>query len=254
MYNRVDVAFVVDTTASMGGFLSEAKRRMRDMLKEISSTADIDLMAVLVDYRDHPPQEASYVTQVTTGKSPVDLTAFDRALASLSTNGGGDEAEAVLDGLDELNKIQWRPHSRRIAFLVGDAPGHGKHGSLTWSSGCPCGKTQESVSAGLETNGITLHGLVVNNSPAASEYFQGVARYTGGSMITGAGVAQVKALLQKEFGQLGVDKQVLDAVVADSNWSIDSLVGELNLSSGEVDGCLRRLIGRDLVTEPHAQA
>lgn len=255
MHNRVDVAFVVDTTASMGSFLDDAKRRMLSMLQNISSAADIDLMAVLIEYRDHPPEENTFVTRVPTGKTPVTLAKFNQELTGLRPVGGGDTAEAVIDGVDELNRIKWRTHSRRIAFLVGDAPGHGNHGeSRIWKAGCPCGKTPESVSVGLETNGITLHGLVVNSHPTTATYFQNVARFTGGGMITSAGVTQVEALLQKEFGQLGLDKRVLDAVQANGGWSIDFLVNELDLSSGEVDGSLRRLIGRDLVVEPHAQA
>lgn len=255
MHNLVDVAFVVDTTASMGGFLDTAKQRMKSMLQSISKAANIDLRAVLVEYRDHPPEETSFVSRVATGKTPVTLDLFDRGLAGLQPVGGGDAAEAVLDGVAELNGIQWRQHSRRIGFLVGDAPGHGNHGdSRQWTGGCPCGKTPESVSAGLETNGITLHGLVVTNSANAAKYFENLARFTGGGMISGAGILQVEQLLQKEFGQIDLDKQVLDAVAQDAAWSLDSLVARLELSSGVVDGSLRRLISRDLVREPQAAA
>jgi hypothetical protein len=48
---------------------------------------------------------------------------------------------------------------------------------------------------------------------------------------------------------------VLDEIQKDPiNWSITSLVTALNLPSGDVDSSVRRLIGRDLVTEPRASA
>jgi hypothetical protein len=257
-HNQVDVAFVVDTTGSMGGFIEDAKRRMLGVLQALIKTANIDIRVVLVDYRDHPPQENTYASNLQTGVHPVDLKQFERALKGLGLGGGGDTPESVLDGLAELKKVKWREHSRRIAFLVGDAAGHGGYGRLAgdhWPTGCPCGKTIESVSADLESSGILLYGICVSGDESTKSYFRSVARFTGGEMISGNGVTEVERLLKKEFGQLDLDKTVLDEIQKDPiNWSITSLVTALNLPSGDVDSSVRRLIGRDLVTEPRASA
>jgi len=60
----------------------------------------------------------------------------------------------------------------------------------------------------------------------------------------------VESLLKGEFGLVEVDKQVLEEINKDPNWSIGSIVSTLNMRSGDVDGSVRRLLGRDLVLAP----
>lgn len=55
--NAVDLAFVVDTTGSMGGLIAAAQKQMIRMLDELTRTADINLWLGVVEYRDHPPQD-----------------------------------------------------------------------------------------------------------------------------------------------------------------------------------------------------
>lgn len=259
MHRRVDVGFVVDTTGSMNSFVSSAKREMLSMLTNLQKVADVDVRCVLIDYRDHAPQDPSYPAKLQTGKTPVTLDQFQDALERLSLGGGGDSAESVFDGVDMLAEVEWRPHSRRIAFLVGDAPGHGYYkqeggwASDSWPDGCPCGKTSESVSANLEDNGIVLYGVVVSNEEAAKVCFGEVAAFTGGQLVSGSrGMADIEKYLQAEFGQLGLDKTVLDAVLQDDDWSVHSLATTLGLTEAEVDGAVRRLLSRDLVPVPEA--
>jgi hypothetical protein len=57
--NQVDLAFVVDTTGSMGPFIAAAQHQMVAMLRALAEDAQvaIDLQVGVVEYRDHPPQE-----------------------------------------------------------------------------------------------------------------------------------------------------------------------------------------------------
>lgn len=257
MHNLVDVAFVVDTTGSMGSFLSSAKHRMAEVLKAMAKTGSIDLRAVLIDYRDHPPEDATYASKNQTGTDPVSVDRFGEVLRDLQLGSGGDTAESVLDGVDELVKVNWRPHARKIAFLVGDAAGHGGYqgGADHWPLGCPCGRTIEDVSARIEQAGILLYGIVLNNSQETTQYFKAISGYTGGQVLYGSGIAEVETLLKKEFGNLGTDEMVLDVIQKDpTGWSIEGLSTALNMSSGDVDGSVRRLLGRDLVADPSVVA
>jgi len=147
--NQFDFALVVDTTGSMGGFIAATKDNMIKMIKGVSGIADIDIRVGLVEYRDHPPEDKSYVTKV------YPFTDIDKAqqnINQLSIGGGGDWPEAVLDGVvHACDKLAWRPNARRIMVLVGDAPPHGcwtresgMYGDR-WPDGCPCGKTIESA-------------------------------------------------------------------------------------------------------------
>lgn len=55
--NAVDLAFVVDTTGSMGGLIAAAQNQMITMLEELTRAANINLWLGVVEYRDHPPQD-----------------------------------------------------------------------------------------------------------------------------------------------------------------------------------------------------
>ena len=61
--NEVDAAFVIDVTASMGTFIRDAQRLLVKLLKEMSGAADIDLCVGIIEYRDHPPEDRSFVTR-----------------------------------------------------------------------------------------------------------------------------------------------------------------------------------------------
>jgi len=95
---RMDVAFVVDTTGSM----KDDIRAVRDSLSEIVNhitgrTKDLEIRFGVVSYRDHPPQDKSYVTRVFDFTDNVKRV--KKIIADLRPSEGGDTPEAVADGL-----------------------------------------------------------------------------------------------------------------------------------------------------------
>src|SRR5581483_5164750 len=121
--NAVDLAFVVDTTGSMGHLISAAQKQMIDLVGEVAGAAAIDLRLGVVEYRDHPPQD-KLVARI--HAFTADLPAARATINRLRADGGGDTPEAVLDGvLGACHELVWRPHARRLAVLVGDSPPHG---------------------------------------------------------------------------------------------------------------------------------
>ena len=256
MLNIVDIAFVIDTTGSMGSFIDEAKRRVRDLVASLG--AELDIRVVLIDYQDH--HSGDIPGRLLTGKTPVTLEQFNQKLSQMRLGGGGDHAESVLDGLDLLGDVNWRDHSLRIAFLVGDAPAHGYgqagngyYGGDNWPDGCPCGKTAEGVTARLEDNDITLYGIVVSNDQNAQACFKEFAGFTGGSMVTGNGVRQVQALLSQEFGQLDFDAKVNAQVQLDvAGFDILSIARNLEATPQAVESAVTRLLRRDIIRDPAA--
>ena len=85
--NQVDLAFVVDTTGSMGTLIAAAQDQMIAMIGALRSAAAVDLRLAVVEYRDHPPQD-TLIEQVYpfTG----DLRVVEQTIRALSANGGGD--------------------------------------------------------------------------------------------------------------------------------------------------------------------
>jgi uncharacterized protein YegL len=119
----VEVAFVLDTTGSMGGLIEGAKRKIWSIATAIvDSNPDADVRMGLVAYRDLGDDYVTKTFDLTT-----DIQNLYANLLELKARGGGDWPESVNEALDiAVNKLRWTPSSdtRRIVFLVGDAPPH----------------------------------------------------------------------------------------------------------------------------------
>jgi uncharacterized protein YegL len=119
----VEVAFVLDTTGSMGGLIEGAKKKIWSIATAIAdSNPDADVRMGLVAYRDLGDDYVTRTYDLTT-----DIQDLYANLLELKARGGGDWPESVNEALDiAVNKLRWTPGSdtRRIVFLVGDAPPH----------------------------------------------------------------------------------------------------------------------------------
>lgn len=119
----VEVAFVLDTTGSMGGLLEGAKRKIWSIATSVVDTnPDADIRIGLVAYRDIGDEYVTKTFDLTT-----DIQDIYANLLELKARGGGDWPESVNEALDiSVNKLHWASGSdvRRIVFLVGDAPPH----------------------------------------------------------------------------------------------------------------------------------
>ena len=119
---RIEVAFVLDTTGSMGGLIEGAKRRIWSIARQIGEGRPRpDLHIALVGYRDVGD---AYVTRVFDLTS--DMDAVSTNLAGFQAQGGGDGPEHVAAALhDAVSRVSWsKGPALRVVFLVGDAPPH----------------------------------------------------------------------------------------------------------------------------------
>jgi hypothetical protein len=82
-----------------------------------------DLRVGLVAFRDHPPQDHTYITRNFGFSSDIDKV--QRDLASLYASGGGDGPEAVTAALAEALNIGWNEQASKMIVLIADAPPHG---------------------------------------------------------------------------------------------------------------------------------
>ncbi|PPQ45107.1 vWA domain-containing protein [Rhodopseudomonas palustris] len=119
----VEVAFVLDTTGSMSGLIEGAKRKIWSIATAIlDDNPDADIRMGLVAYRDIGDDYVVRSVDLTT-----DIQDLYGQLLQLQARGGGDWPESVNEALDTaINKLHWRQggDTRRIVFLVGDAPPH----------------------------------------------------------------------------------------------------------------------------------
>ena len=119
----VEVAFVLDTTGSMGGLIEGAKRKIWSIATAIvDANPDAEIRMGLVAYRDIGDD---YVTK--TYPLTKDIQDLYANLLELRARGGGDWPESVNEALHVgVTKLEWTqgPEICRIMFLVGDAPPH----------------------------------------------------------------------------------------------------------------------------------
>ncbi len=247
--NALDLAFVVDTTGSMSGLIQTAKEQMVAMLTRLTQTAEIavNIRLGVVEYRDHPPQERSFVYNV--HPFTANMQDAQRMINELELGGGGDLPEAVFDGiLGACRELQWREHARRLLVLVGDAPPHGVGTSGdSFAKGCPCGETIESVTAAAEEAGITLYALGMTKE--TNDSFTRLSQATGGEFFAAAraedAITRLQAILTKEFRQIEFDRRLL--ALWQTPRSLDALTQQLESSRPAVAAAISRLGARGLL-------
>lgn len=120
---EIEVAFVLDTTGSMGGLIQAAKEKIWAIANTLATTKPAPhIKLALVAYRDRGD---AYVTKRT--DLTDDLDAVYKELMSFKAEGGGDEPESVNQALHEaVTKLSWSKDAKtyRVLFLVGDAAPH----------------------------------------------------------------------------------------------------------------------------------
>jgi Mg-chelatase subunit ChlD len=248
--NQFDLAFVVDTTGSMGGLIADAQRHMIEMINRLTTAGQIDLQLGVVEYRDHPPQDSMiYRVYPLTG----DLEQAKKAINKLRAQGGGDEPEAVLAGVvAACQELKWRRHARRIAVLVGDAPPHGVgFRGDAFRNACPSGETVESVSAKSEERAVTLYAMALTQACRPS--FEHLSRLTGGDCFTTSNaIEQIQKVLKQEFGQLDFDRQVHDAWLTADEPTTDGIADQIGATPPRVAAAVSRLRSRGFLTSAPA--
>lgn len=120
---KVEVVFVLDTTASMSGLIEAAKEKIWSIASSLAQADSApEIRMGLVAYRDRGD---AYITQVTGLSS--DLDSLYATLMDYRAAGGGDTPESVNAALhDAVHKIAWSRDQAtyQAVFLVGDAPPH----------------------------------------------------------------------------------------------------------------------------------
>jgi hypothetical protein len=119
----VEVAFVLDTTGSMGPLIEGAKRKIWSIATAIiDCSPDAEIRMGLVAYRDIGDVYVTKRFNLTT-----DIQDLYGELLNLKAAGGGDWPESVNEALFvAVTKLSWTQgrDTTRIVFLVGDAPPH----------------------------------------------------------------------------------------------------------------------------------
>ena len=123
-HSRFDLLFIMDITNGMTAYLAQIKR---DLLKMISTIQEkclgIEIYLGFIGYRD--------LNDLDLGENYIDLDftndyeSIKKSIDAVQAGGGGDIPEDLCGGLELGTKKSWKGKTR-LAFLVTDAPCHGK--------------------------------------------------------------------------------------------------------------------------------
>jgi len=116
----LEIIFVFDSTGSMGVTIRDTKETIAEMLEVLRALVP-DARVGLITYRDRGRDEEYLLSQLPLGN---DFWHASNFVQSVTADGGGDGPEAVRDALRAAFRENWRPSSKRVVVLAGDAPAH----------------------------------------------------------------------------------------------------------------------------------
>ncbi|KAI0320543.1 elongation factor-2 kinase [Amylostereum chailletii] len=186
----LDLVFVQDCTGSQGSYISSATKNIELICQNIYESGKLqsqeDLRVGLVAFRDHPPQDHTYITKNFGFSS--DISNVKRDLSTLYASGGGDGPEAVTAGLVEALNMEWRPQASKMIVLIADAPPHGigEYGD-GFDDGSPEGTDPLQLAREMAARGITLFFVAcepaLSSYSYANDFYQAMTTITSGIML-----------------------------------------------------------------------
>ncbi|KAI0662050.1 hypothetical protein C8Q70DRAFT_1043268 [Cubamyces menziesii] len=238
----LDLVFIQDCTGSQGSYIASATKNIEEICNHIYESGKLqareDLRIGLIAYRDHPPQDHTYVTKNFGFSS--DVSEVHKNLSSLYASGGGDGPEAVTAALAEALQMDWRPNASKMIVLIADAPPHGigEYGD-GFDEGSPDGHDPLQIARTMAQQGITL--FFVACEPAlsgysyATDFYQALTNITSGLMLplttadllTHAIVGSVLENLDMERLVREVGQAVSQRILG-NNESVDDVARELH--------------------------
>ena len=179
--SELDLVFIVDNTGSMGSWIRSAQKNVQKIIRDIEAAEATDVRFALVSYRDHPPQDSSFVTQ--THDFTANIKQMQRWVDEMRAHGGGDGPEAVADGLYDASQLSYRPNSTKVAVLIADAPPHGLGCQGDgFPNGCPIGHDPLEIARSMAAKGITIYTVICGNFEGQA-FYQGISSLTGGQYV-----------------------------------------------------------------------
>ena len=191
LLKTIYLAVVLDTTASMGATIEEARAFAADLVNSARDRyRDVTLKLALVEYRDQAP-EFGFAVRIAApfGDPSRFLDALGRLKAA--TSGDGTVEERVLDGMGAalpplLGGTPGLPHlgwptgragelATKMVVLIGDAPDHDRDAARA-----------SRIASGARTAGVTIASVRIERPGALSRVEESVYRAQWHAMAAGS--------------------------------------------------------------------
>ena len=200
----VEIAFVLDTTGSMGGLIAGAKAKIWAIANQIVLGDPKPIVRIaLVPYRDKGDE---YVTKVFDLTNNIDEVYTQ--LMKFRAAGGGDGPENVNQALyDAVHKISWSDGRRtlKIIYLVGDYPPHNEYKDVP--------TYDKSAKAAIE-KGIYINTILCGGNRQTREIWEEIAKLSDGTFLVIAqdgGVRDIPTPYDKDLARL--NRELLETAI-----------------------------------------
>jgi hypothetical protein len=170
---KVDIAFMVDATGSMGDEINYLQSELSDVIERTKKALpDADLRIGSVFYRD--TGDDYVVKNFDFTRKIRDVLAF---VGKQSAGGGGDYPEAVVEAFDAaIDQLHWDEDARaRLLFVVLDAPAHENEATI---------KKLQALAHRASAKGIKIIPVAASGIDKSTEYLMRVmALQTNGTYL-----------------------------------------------------------------------
>jgi len=212
---QLDLVFTFDVTGSMGPYIDAAKHNIEAIVQKLTNKEKADLRFGLVAYRDHPPQERSFVVKpFPFTRSLAEMQSY---LRTLQGTGGGDGPEAVEAAFQATLEMGWRADATKVVVWIADAPPHGLgEGGDGFPNGAPTGVDPLKVVDQMSASAICVYAVAppnIGSFATAAAFASAVAQRTNGQAValgSAAALADVilgGAIEEMEMERLAVEMQ-----------------------------------------------
>jgi len=224
----IDIAFLIDTTGSMGDSIDSAKAAATQLISEVQEQTSSARFAV-IDYRDFPERtgyEYDYPALLDQDFT-IDGSAAAAAIDGLSLGYGGDEPETMFSALNMAYGLSWRPGVKKMTVILTDA--------RPLSPEPISGLTAEDIiQRSLEVDPVETH--LVDVGFASTPEMEEIVKETNGGIYYGSGSTAAEAIGS-------AIEESLDRPFA---WAAGPYVGSIG-TTFEFDGSGSYGIGSDIV-------
>lgn len=217
----LDLSFVVDSTASMGDDIDNAKANMENILSTLSSKTE-NYRVALIDYRDFPERtddSGDYPSRIQLSFSNNNEK-ISNAINALSLGYGGDSNETVFSALMSAVRLEWRPDAKKVIIILGDAPPLDPEPNTNYTYddvlraiynadiNIDLENSDDRVTGEMDSSMISVYSIGTNASSDAAEFFAQISESTGGSYVGVDDASQVSDAIVDSIEKIKIDPKV----------------------------------------------
>ncbi|KAG1810938.1 uncharacterized protein BJ212DRAFT_1376889 [Suillus subaureus] len=233
----LDIMFLQDATGSQQPYINTARSGITQICNTLLAGGKFtpqDLRFGLIAFRDHPPQDLSFIIQEYPFTS--DVGSFTSNLGGLTAMGGGDEPESQSDALSAAYKADWKDEATKVVVLITDSPPHGiGEDGDNFPDGCPLQIDPLRVATQMGKAGITLYVIACEPSlgqayKRARDFYQGLVKKTGGKVVNLGDLSVLPTLIAGSALE-AVDSEIY---VAKYQAEVRSMANDQKMSASEI--------------------